>query len=555
MTKRVLIVGGPYESQRIAKGVAAAGWEPVVADGDESLRAVVAASRPALIVLGSGILAADPTRGVQILREAAGRQPRLFFLGEEADRSRVGDMVDAVFVRPAPVADIVRAAAALQTGATQGEAEDTPPPIVSPAVGAGVLDDLAARIDEALEAEMRATLATVEGDPFARATPSRPVIAPGAPPPPAVAPSGVETRAGSPAARGSLAETDWPALMARAYLSAMTGRLTLSRPNVDKAIYFQAGRPVQAVSSATEDRMVEMLARQGKLTREQHAEAVKVADESGRRMGALLLDLGVLKSDELLPAVREHYEEIILSLFDWSDGDWRFDAGVAPDDMRMRFLRHPAALLREGLRRGYSLARVKNHLGAGNNRFRVEVRGAGSDLLDEILLDPDEHRMVFLFDGVRTVDDVVRTAGKDEAQVLEVAFALWLFGLLRAGEADLTEGRDPPHLRDRQIERERILTRYTLAQESDYFQFLGVDRHATADDIRRAHDRLRRDCAAERLAPDVVASLSAELAVLNEVLDEALRVLGDSDRRDRYRAQLARFPAPRATPRAEADQP
>jgi hypothetical protein len=46
--------------------------------------------------------------------------------------------------------------------------------------------------------------------------------------------------------------------------------------------------------------------------------AVRVVDATGRKVGAVLVDLGFLRSDELLPAVRRHYESIILSLFSWT---------------------------------------------------------------------------------------------------------------------------------------------------------------------------------------------------------------------------------------------
>jgi len=51
---------------------------------------------------------------------------------------------------------------------------------------------------------------------------------------------------------------------------------------------------------------------------QQQGEVEKIIDATGRKVGAVLVDMGLLRSDELLPAVRRHYESIILTLFSWS---------------------------------------------------------------------------------------------------------------------------------------------------------------------------------------------------------------------------------------------
>src|SRR5581483_12101327 len=100
--------------------------------------------------------------------------------------------------------------------------------------------------------------------------------------------------------------------------------------------------------------------------------------------GALLVDLGVIKSSELLPAVRQHYEELVLSLFSWGEGDWRWEPGVMAHPAQIRFLRHPAALVREGLRRGYPLERMAERLGSARNVFALDMRGGTADVLAEL---------------------------------------------------------------------------------------------------------------------------------------------------------------------------
>jgi DnaJ-class molecular chaperone len=77
-----------------------------------------------------------------------------------------------------------------------------------------------------------------------------------------------------------------------------------------------------------------------------------------------------------------------------------------------------------------------------------------------------------------------------------------------------------------------------LVEEADYFRLLGVGREASRDEIARAHQMLRRDLGPESLEPSVLGSMKEEVAAIRDVLDEGWRVLGDDDRKRRYRAAL-----------------
>ena len=60
------------------------------------------------------------------------------------------------------------------------------------------------------------------------------------------------------------------------------------------------------------------------------------------------------------------------------------------------------------------------------------------------------------------------------------------------------------------IERERLLARFALAKEGDYFQVLGVDRKADAADVRRACERFERELGPEMLDPELASELVEE---------------------------------------------
>jgi hypothetical protein len=346
-----------------------------------------------------------------------------------------------------------------------------------------------------------------------------------------------------PVSGGDLADRDMPLLLGRAFAEGMTGRLRIRNDVVEKAVYFEAGLPVMASSDDTADRMLAMLVREGAIDPRQYEEAVRVVDATGRKVGAVLVDLGFLRSDELLPAVRRHYESIILTLFSWTVGRWQVDPGVTAGPDRTRLLRHPALLVREGLERGYPTERIAMRLGAGQNVFLLDNSGSAADITAQVVAERAEMRVPMLFDGVHSLEDVVRASGLPEVAVLRIALTLYCFGALRPVEAD-GAGRAGarPGVHDLDIDRERVQVRYALASEGDYFKVLGVDRFADVNEVRRAHTRLCKEIAPENLGPELWHELREQVETIREVLDEGLRILCTPVLRSAYEFNLAHGP-------------
>jgi hypothetical protein len=355
---------------------------------------------------------------------------------------------------------------------------------------------------------------------------------------------------------GDLSDRDMPLLLGRMFNDGTTGRLCLRNGQWEKIVYFEAGLPVMAASGDPADRMLAMLMRENVIDARQHDETERMVDATGRKVGAVLVDLGFLRSDELLPAVRRHYESIILGLFSWQSGHWHVEANVTAGPDRTRLLRHPASLVREGLESNYPVDRMLLRLGSAKSVFLLDNSAGVADIAQQAVLERAESRILSLLDGVRSLEDVSRVAEMPEPTVVRLAFALLCFGVLHsmaAGAAARSGVR--AGLRDLSIERERVQARHALALESDYFQMLGVDRSADGAEVRRAHARLSREIAPETLGPELWHELREELRTIREVLDEGLRILCTPALRSAYEFNLTHGPDADAQPDARASTP
>jgi hypothetical protein len=358
---------------------------------------------------------------------------------------------------------------------------------------------------------------------------------------------------------GSLADEDIAELLGALHTMGFSGRLALRRGDAEKAIYLDAGAPVFATSTLVHDRLGDLLFREGKVTREQHARTRELATPPGRRSAQALVELGAIKSNEIFPTLRRHVEDILYSCFSWDSGTFRLGPEQPAAEDKLRLSQSPGALLLEGIRRKYGLERLVERVGPSETVL-VPTTGLG-ELRAGGGLSDSERVASELFDGERALGDVLLAlAGMPSVALGETGLYALAWGLLCAGAARRaddptdrlgipsvstlvtgdrrTTARDGERDGDRTIDRDRLLAKRAQLADADYFGVLGVDRKASPHEIERAWDRLRSDFAPERFSESLRGELADALSEIREVLDEAHRVLMDDTVREAYRSNL-----------------
>ncbi|MBL4636740.1 MAG: DUF4388 domain-containing protein [Kofleriaceae bacterium] len=339
-------------------------------------------------------------------------------------------------------------------------------------------------------------------------------------------------------------DDDVSRLIARFWHTRFTGWITFRAGERELRLDFDQGRVVFVASKSSDDRMGELLVRQGKINREQLANCQTQVSASGRRMGELLVELGYLKPRELLPAVRQHLEDLYYSLFAWTEGSFEAVQGVT-DDEKIRLSRHPAALIVEGVRRKYDRSRLTTCLGDSKTVVFALPSEALSKTLGSAELTLGETKAHALFSGENMLEEIANNSGIQELAVAQLAFAWVCLGVAEviSGEwqGQTRPGRGTQPLigdSDIEIDRERALAKHRLIQMGDYFEVLGVRQDASAFEIKRAYEAAQRYYKPSALPSELRTELEDVLREIEEVIEEAYLILSNDVIRLQYRANI-----------------
>ncbi|MCA9666166.1 MAG: DUF4388 domain-containing protein [Myxococcales bacterium] len=334
---------------------------------------------------------------------------------------------------------------------------------------------------------------------------------------------------------GDLRSTTFAQLLDQVRRSGFSGRLDLAHDGMHKSVHFEEGQPVFAGSNEPQDRLAELLLREGKITREQHTECEQLVGRTGRRLGAILVEKGLLKAQELFPLVRRHVAEILYSLFAWTDGRYELKPQEPPEE-KIRLEQHPAALVAEGVRRKMGMQRLLEAV--GGHGVAVVIPSDALSRLEQIELTAAERAVISRFTGDETLGELVARGLADELTVMQSAFIVIALGLGNVRGQRGAQVGSLDRAREVAIDRQRLETKYAQVCEADYFSLLGLRSDASGHEVLRAYERVRAEFEPATFPPDLVAEHAERISEIVYVIDEAFRVLSDDMLRAAYRETL-----------------
>jgi len=266
------------------------------------------------------------------------------------------------------------------------------------------------------------------------------------------------------ALEGTIKDFGLPDIFQLIGLQRKTGILTLTSEKENVTVTFENGMVVMADSSSKrlEDRLGNVLVKQGKLSGERLEEALETQTRTLQRLGHILATGGYITSKDLKDALQVQVSQIVFKVFRWRDGHYQFDATESVDYDRENFVPMSADfILMEGIRMVDEWPIIERKIPSFDIVFRpavdqgqIEV-GGGEDVLGglgaparaassaKIRLSPDEERIFRRVDGVRTVQGIIDASGAGEFEVCRTLFDFLNRNLIaRAGMGEARASRE-----------------------------------------------------------------------------------------------------------------
>jgi len=336
------------------------------------------------------------------------------------------------------------------------------------------------------------------------------------------------------------------------YVQGQTG------DKVEKKVYFKNGDITFAASSLVADRLGDMLLRTGRLTQAQFDASTELIKSTGKKQGAILVQLGFMTPQGLVDSVKDHVKQIILSLFAVRMGSYRFDEGPLPMADIIPLQMSTGNVILDGVTT-LEWNDLRRMLPAPTTIIRPATDP--SCLFQDAHLNADQQTVFPLIDGKRSIEEICALAGIGDFNAMKAVYVLLALRMAEEGkiktEEEMAFAREAvqaavrpkaaqpavpagPAEPELVVTKEVILAAYAALPNQDHYQLLGVERTATVQQIKKAYFRLAKAYHPDRHFDPAMADLKDTLDTLFDRIHKAYEALSDQATRAEYELELQR---------------
>lgn len=352
--------------------------------------------------------------------------------------------------------------------------------------------------------------------------------------------------------RGLLSEGVLPGMLRDVYVGRRSGLLVFTRGEERYAVRFRKGHIVHGQSSVPQAHLGEIMVGQGLLKQADLDRATALVRDTRKRLGQVLVELGVIDRGQLEDALALQVREHLLRVFAWTEGMCAFeDQDVpAPADFDLTLRLSTGQMILEAVRRVRNAEVVRYGIG---DLDRVLALSPDPLLrFQRITLSPADGFLLSRVDGLTSARQIFQMTPFPQEEAERS-----LFGLLCTGIVEYLPGAADDAARPADARRAEILDAYHGLASRDYFQVLEIGRDASHAAVISAYYRQAR-----RFHPDVqhdpaLGDLRDQLDAVFTRVSEAYETLRRPALRQSYELTLDRMRAASAAadvPRDPAEQ-
>ena len=248
-----------------------------------------------------------------------------------------------------------------------------------------------------------------------------------------------------PVLSGALSSFRLPEVLTFLSTTRKSGTLTLAAGGREASLYFDGGSLVFAASNQEQFRLGSVLQRKKMITPEQRATIDELMHREGGRFGQLALQHGVVTDAQLRDSLKIQVSEIVFDAFVWEGGTFSFVEKADLPGYAVTISVDISNLIMEGARRIEEWEQCLKLLPDKSVVFRVVATPKD----EKITLSADEWKILFLINGVRSLEELCHDAEDEAFQVYRVVYGLYANHLIEVAErrltGDETTGRGPSH--------------------------------------------------------------------------------------------------------------
>ncbi|MEK6302862.1 MAG: DnaJ domain-containing protein [Acidobacteriota bacterium] len=320
-----------------------------------------------------------------------------------------------------------------------------------------------------------------------------------------------------------------------------SGLLRLSKAKAIKALFFDSGVPVYAISNLSNEQLERKLVADGVATQEQIDHA-RLKAEKPYRIPSTLVEMGVLGDAEMRKLVRDLVMEIIRSLFEWPDGDYVFDPKIrAAHDVTLEMT--TVDILLEGARHGAGIQQIAEAIAPQDGVVvRAKARTVG---FDSGKLAPLESYVLSRIESATSIGEVGSVTGIPESDAHQAVCALVAAGFLKVVGHDRDIASEEQEIDAEAMDRLRqdVARRLHFYASADHYEVLGLSRQATTGEVKAAYYRMAKKFHPDRHRHTEQGELQTQLETLFALITQAYDTLTDRAQREAYDDRLRKSPS------------
>lgn len=365
---------------------------------------------------------------------------------------------------------------------------------------------------------------------------------------------------------GALAEGVLPPVLQAIYVGRESGILHVSREDARRSLYFKRGTLVHAGTNVREERLGEVIVRQGFLKAEDLKRATEMVVRENKRLGQALLDLGLLTKDRVELALTEHARLVLEKILAAHEGSYEFEpkpeSSFDTDDFPLKLTTGEIVL--DAVRRVEDPDVVRYALGDIDR-----ILGLSSDpqlRFQNIILTPTDGYVLSRVDGSLSAREVIQATPLEVEETQRSLFGLLCTGVVEflplppkpkpstralrprpaappPPEPVVVQPAEPTpeqqaHSAEMEAWRLEIAETFDGLKGKNHFEVLGIPRGSTEAQVKEAYFRQARRYHPDARQDPSLGDLRDRMDAIFIRLGHAFEVLRNTRARLSYEATL-----------------